>query len=61
MNLSQIVPGSIKADGDTIDMDFTPANYTPEVVAGIAESTTDLAAHLNGIDTALVNVQAVEP
>ena len=60
MNLSQIVPGSVKEDGDTIDIDFTPANYTPTVVEGISDATTDLTAHLNGIDTALANVE-VEP
>ena len=40
-------------DGDHLDIDFTPSNYTPATTPAEAADVDDLAAHLQGIDTAL--------
>jgi len=40
-------------DGDHLDVDFTPSNYTPDAAPAEAADVDDLAAHLKGIDTAL--------
>jgi hypothetical protein len=40
-------------DGDNLDIDLTPSNYTPSVVPAEADNVDDLAAHLQGIDDAL--------
>jgi len=40
-------------DGDHLDVDFTPTNYTPDATPAEAADVDDLAAHLQGIDTAL--------
>ncbi len=40
-------------DGDTLDMDYAPANYTPDASPEEALDAKDLSAHLKGIDTAL--------
>ena len=44
-------------DGDHLDVDMTPSNYTP-TTTGVAEAADvdDLAAHLKGIDNALASV-----
>jgi hypothetical protein len=48
-----------KLDGDTIDIDGTPTNYTP-VATSPASDVDDLWAHLLGIDNALgANNQSV--
>ena len=39
--------------GDHLDIDFTPANYTPDTTPSEAANVDDLAAHLAGIDNAL--------
>jgi len=41
------------ADGDVLDVTFTPTNYTPDATPAEAADVDDLAAHLQGIDTAL--------
>jgi hypothetical protein len=41
-------------DGDKLDIDFTPSNYTPDDSISEADDVDDLAAHLKGIDTALI-------
>lgn len=43
----------LNLDGDTVDITFTPSNYTPDAGVAEANDTDDLAAHLNGIDAAL--------
>jgi len=40
-------------DGDHLDIDFTPTNYTPSTTPAEAADVDDLAAHLAGIDNAL--------
>jgi hypothetical protein len=41
------------ADGDVLDIDFTPTNYTPDATPAAASDVDDLTAHLQGIDTAI--------
>lgn len=41
-------------NGDHIESEFTPSNYTPDPTVAEAEDAKDLAAHLAGIDDALV-------
>lgn len=55
---SHIQGGADEIDGDLIDVDATPVNYTPVTTAGAGQTNpaTDvdhLAAHLIGIDNAL--------
>ena len=45
--------GADEIDGDHVDIDFTPSNYTPSIVPAEAAHVDDLAAHLAGIDDAL--------
>jgi hypothetical protein len=40
-------------DGDKLDIDWNPSNYTPDSGITEADSTDNLSAHLKGIDTAL--------
>ena len=44
---------SDEVDGDKLDIDFSPSNYTPGTVENVTESTAHLTSHLNGIDTAI--------
>lgn len=45
--------GADEIDGDHLDIDFTPSNYTPDITPAEAGNVDDLAAHLAGIDGAL--------
>jgi hypothetical protein len=45
--------GADEVDGDKLDIDFTPANYTPDTTPAEADHVDQLSAHLAGIDTAL--------
>jgi hypothetical protein len=45
--------GADEIDGDHLDIDFTPSNYTPATTPAEAANVDDLAAHLQGIDTVL--------
>jgi hypothetical protein len=45
--------GTDEIDGDHLDIDFTPSNYTPATTPAEADNVDDLAAHLQGIDTVL--------
>lgn len=47
--------GADEINGDLVDIDFTPANYTPDTSPPEANDVDDLAAHLKGIDTALAS------
>jgi len=42
--------GTDEIDGDHLDIDFTPSNYSPSIVPAEAANVDDLAAHLYGID-----------
>lgn len=42
-------------DGDKLDIDFTPSNYTPSTTPTEADNLDNLTAHLYGIDQALAS------
>lgn len=45
--------GSDELDGDHLDIDWNPSNYTPSTAPSEAGNVDDLTAHLYGIDQAL--------
>lgn len=45
--------GAAELDGDKVDIDWTPSNYTPTTSPSEADSLDNLTAHLAGIDTAI--------
>lgn len=45
--------GGDAIDGDTIDVDYSPSNYTRTTASGLTTSTEELTSHLKGIDSAL--------
>jgi hypothetical protein len=45
--------GSDEIDGDVLDIDYTPANYTRTVAPAEVTNVEELTAHLAGIDAAL--------
>ncbi len=47
--------GGQEVDGDLLDIDFTPSNYTPTVTAP-ATDADHLTAHLSGVDVEMVNM-----
>lgn len=47
--------GSDEIDGDKLDIDFTPSNYTPATTPSEADNVDNLTAHLYGIDQALAS------
>jgi len=58
---SHIRGGSDIIDADRAQIDFVPANYTRNSGATGAGATTDLTAHLSGIDNALGTWTAYTP
>lgn len=46
-------------DGDHVDIDFTPTNYTPSTTPGEAADADDLAAHLAGIDNLVAQTHRI--
>ena len=50
-----ILGGADEIDGDKIDIDFTPSNYTPDVSPAEVTNVDELTAHLKGIDKELVS------
>ena len=46
--------GADELDGDTLDIDFTPVNYTPTTDPSEVTHVDELTAHLAGIDVATV-------
>lgn len=48
-----ITGGSDEMDGDKLDVDWTPTNYTPATTPAEADNVDNLTAHLYGIDQAL--------
>ena len=53
---THISGGSDEIDGDKLDIDWNPTNYTPSTSPSEADSVDDLTAHLAGIDDALASV-----
>jgi len=51
--------GDDEIDGDQIDIDFTPANYSPNITPPEVSDVDHLSAHLNGIDIFLGSVGTV--
>lgn len=45
--------GADEIDGDQLDIDWNPSNYTPSTAPGEVDSVDQLTAHLYGIDQAL--------
>lgn len=45
--------GAWEIDGDHLDIDFTPTNYTPDTTPAEAANVDDLAAHFAGLDNGL--------
>jgi len=42
--------GDNEIDGDHLDIDYSPSNYTPSTTPDEADNADDLAAHLAGVD-----------
>lgn len=57
INTALVNSGVNQLDGDKVDIDWNPTNYTPEDVAE-TDDTDDLSAHLKGIDVALGSIVA---
>jgi len=51
-----ITGGSDEIDGDKLDIDWNPSNYTPATTPAQADNVDNLTAHLYGIDQALASV-----
>ncbi len=52
--------GAAEIDGDKIDIDYTPTNYTPDTTPAEVDSASELSAHLAGIDNALADLSGEE-
>ena len=50
---THITSGTDEIDGDKLDIDWNPTNYTPALVTNYADSVDNLTAHLKGIDVEL--------
>lgn len=50
---THIQGGSDEVDGDMLDIDFSPANYTRTLVATVSTDLAQLTSHLKGIDLAI--------
>lgn len=48
--------GADEIDGDKLDIDWNPSNYTPATTPAQADNVDNLAAHLYGIDQALASL-----
>ena len=55
------ISGTDEVDGDKLDIDFTPSNYTPATTPAEADDVDDLAAHLYGIDVKMAAVGLAFP
>lgn len=53
---SHITSGADEIDGDKLDIDWNPTNYTPATVENYADSVDNLTAHLKGVDTKFGNI-----
>lgn len=50
---THIQAGTDEVDGDQIDIDYTPSNYSPDTSPAEVDDVDQLSAHLAGIDNAL--------
>ena len=50
---THITAGSDEIDGDKLDIDWSPSNYTPATTPAEADNADNLTAHLYGIDDAI--------
>jgi ABC-type tungstate transport system permease subunit len=50
---THITSGGDEIDGDKLDIDWTPTNYTPSTTPTEADNVDNLTAHLYGIDQAI--------
>jgi hypothetical protein len=50
---THITSGSDEVDGDKLDIDWNPSNYTPATTPSEADNVDNLTAHLYGVDQAL--------
>ncbi len=55
---THITGGSDEVDGDKLDIDWTPSNYTPSTTPAEADNLDNLTAHLAGIDQELTVTQS---
>ncbi|MCH7745526.1 MAG: right-handed parallel beta-helix repeat-containing protein [Chloroflexi bacterium] len=53
--------GADEVDGDKLDIDWNPSNYTPTTSPTEADDVDNLTAHLAGIDAKLADIPAVNP
>ena len=53
-----ITAGTAEIDGDQLDIDFTPTNYTPATDPAEVTDVDHLSAHLFGIDTAIAGISS---
>jgi hypothetical protein len=51
-----VAGGADEIDGDILDIDYSPTNYTPDTTPPQVTVTNELTAHLAGIDNALAGV-----
>ena len=59
-NARHVRGGSDEIDGDVLDIDYVPSNYTRDVTPPQVTNVEELTAHLAGIDTALAGVSATD-
>ena len=55
---THIRAGSDEIDGDKLDIDWNPTNYTPTTSPTEADNADNLTAHLAGIDAELANAHS---
>jgi hypothetical protein len=48
--------GAAEIDGDKLDIDYSPSNYTPDTTPAVVDNASELSAHLAGIDNALAGI-----
>lgn len=53
---THITAGADEVDGDKLDIDWAPSNYTPSTTPSEADNVDNLTAHLYGIDQELGSV-----
>jgi len=51
--LRHLSGGADEVDGDKLDIDYNPSNYTPDIAPPVVTSAAHLSAHLAGLDNAV--------